>query len=394
MQPIIIVQPTAKPTTFEWLVMVESGSVSAPQTGSLKQLAEISKTGEVWLLIPSPPLRLTQIPFPKLKPSLQNKAFQSALTDQLACPLEEIYYYLSTPKNQIITTALIERKTFDELINAFDQENITLTHIYPSLCCQPIDHSWHMIIEQGIASVKIGAEQGFYCDLIHLQDMLAYYLTTAKPNLPQYIQINTQEKIKLADYIAIDKLPVKIIFDSKTAILPLLSTQALTKPPTIDLKKPITKIYRRSLPANFYYYLNSFLIGLIVSISLFNQSLEYYFATQANTILDKILSKKGIPPSTNILQLKQTIYNNKTTFETLYTALERITFQFPGVIINKIEYQNNKMIINLTGHNPEVLVKIIANLNKNFIVKEEEKGKHTWQVTLTVTDKPIYPNHR
>ena len=404
MGSIIIVQPTPVPHLFQWIFVNNQVVDETLHEGNILELAKKMQGQSLWLLLPSPHVLITQLTLPNIKKSLLPQALNFSLESQLTCSLEDLYICMGEKeKNCPIFVASISKQKLATLTQPFEEQKIAIQHIYPSILCQPADkNSWHIMVDNNIASVRTGTNSGFSCDSYNLYEILNSHLqeNSKKNHIPQYITIQSSEENNTPDIInrgiteknIRPEIILKTVKNENTLIL--LAKNLIKNRPSIDFKNPTKALnQKKNKIPSIYYWLISGMLATILSLALLNKFFDYRYFSKKQMIVNLFLSEIGIKPDnyTHLKQIKSSINyrKNTDTFNPLYFKIKKSLYFFTNIIINSIQYENRSITLIFLTKNKDILEKFIKNISLSLKIQKKivEKSENYLKISLTIEEQ-------
>lgn len=173
-----------------WAVIDETGHINeSVYQGEFTALKAVALNKAVSLLVPTEDVLLTTTQLPKMNRNRLLQALPFALEEQLIADLDASHFALGEKLDDQWLVAITAHEKMEAWLALMRTHDIQLDAIIPSIFALPITSDTWQIYLADMALVRMGAIQGFACDVPNLPFMLDNALTLATV-LPASIELS------------------------------------------------------------------------------------------------------------------------------------------------------------------------------------------------------------
>jgi general secretion pathway protein L len=397
-----------------WALCNDAGELTGKiNTGTIAELSEISGKYRAIVLLNSQCLHINQLQLPTSNQQKMLKAIPFAIEEFIAEDIENFHFVISKNKHSKHTAVVgIDKITLQNILQIFQQANITIEKIIPDVLCLAADEQQWVCLN--------------YLDTTYLQTDRLNGMVLSHDVLPYIINSKLQEKARSA---LLQTLPEKILLfteQENTAAFEQLTLDDLGEnqqsennsneshnrenhePEKINIvynKHPLVVFcghYKQALALNLlqhefknkskssglwlHWRLAASLATIWLVLSLALSNFQYAQIKKTNNItkaeIEKIY-KQAFPKSRKIInprvQMEQKLKELKSgagnsnnglifllaeSFGTLRSDTKNITLQ-------SLTFRNNRMNISLESNNLQSIENLNKNLNNNNKIQSE-----------------------
>jgi general secretion pathway protein L len=395
-ETLLIYYNINQPHQATWSLCNDAGELSVKiTTGTLDELSEFAGNRHAVMLLNSQCLHINQLRLPALNKQKMLKAVPYAIEEFIAEDIEDFHFVAEKSKHSDFTAvAGIKKTTLDNIIQIFQDANITVESIIPDALCLPanaVEKQWACLNYQGNSYLQTDTKYGTMIS----HDILPYLL---KQNLQDEDQ-SKPEKILLfseqENSAAFEQITSNEIFDSSDIELinivynthPLVIFCANYKQATaLNLLQYAYKAKRKTSGYWHHWRLAASLALVWLVLQLGESSYILSDLEQENRItraeIEKIY-KQSFPGSKNVVnprfQMEQKIKELRDSADNksqgllfiLAESFGTLTHDKTNITIQSLTFRNNRMEIGLDSKNLQAIENLNKNLNKNKKIKSE-----------------------
>jgi len=382
-----------------WAVCNDAGELTGKiNTGSLDELSVVAAGVRAIVLLNSQCLHINQLQLPTTNQQKMLKAIPFAIEEFIAEDIENFHFVMAKNKHSNLTAVVgIDKVTLQNIIQLFQQANITIEKIIPDVLCLAANaQQWVCLNYLGSSYLQTDTLNG----MVLSHNVLPYIIDSklqdekqgaAEYKLPEKILLFTEQEnttafdqLQLEDYwedyqgekinIVYNKHPLVVFCGhyKQALVLNLLQNEFKNK--------------RKSSVFGQHWRLAASLAAIWLVLSLALSNFQYVQIKSANNIakaeIEKIY-KQAFPKSRRIInprvQMEQKLKELKTgsgnsnnglifllaeSFGTLKTDTKNITLQ-------SLTFRNNRMSISLESNNLQSIENLNKNLNNNDKIQSE-----------------------
>lgn len=382
-----------------WALCNDAGELTGKiSNGTLDELSEDAANHHTVVLLNSQCLHINQLQLPTQNLQKMLKAVPYALEEFIAEDIENFHFVIARNKhNNLVAVVGIDKTTLQNIIQVFQQANITIEKIIPDVLCMAADvQQWVCLNYLDTSYLQTDRLNGIALS----NDVLPYILS-------KKLQDETQDSTE-------QKLPEKILLfteQENTTAFDQLQLDNLSndeKPEIINIvynKHPLVVFcghYKQALPLNLlqhefknkrkssglwqHWRLAASLAAIWLVLNLALTSFQYAQIKDANNItkakIEKIY-KKAFPKSRKVInprvQMEQklkelkggTDSSNKGLIFLLAESFGTLSSDKKNITLQSLTFRNNRMDIGLDGNNLQAIENLNKNLNNSNKIKSE-----------------------
>ncbi len=357
--------------------------------GTLSELSEQAGTQPVIILLNSQCLHINQLQLPPTNQQKMLKAVPYAIEEFIADDIENFHFVINKNKHNAFTSvAGIEKSTLQNIIDAFQQADITVETIIPdALCLAADDSQWACLVFRKDVYLQTGTMDG----MIYPQEILNYLINSKLQQedhaIPEKILFFTEQEdssagealTEINDNIEV----IKIVYNTHPLVVFCGNyKQALP----LNLLQHQFKARRKSSGYWQHWRLAASLaaVWMVLHLSLigFQQSQLKQENRISKAKIEKIY-KKAFPKSRKIInprvQMEQKLKELKTGTANsdngllflLSESFGTLSQDKENIMLRTLTYRNNRMEIGLESTNLQAIETLNKNLNSNQSIKSE-----------------------
>ena len=382
-----------------WALCNDAGELTGKiSSGTLDELSEAAANHHTVVLLNSQCLHINQLQLPTQNLQKMLKAVPYAIEEFIAEDIENFHFVIARNKhNNLIAVVGIDKITLQNIIQIFQQANITIEKIIPDVLCMAADdQQWVCLNYLDTSYLQIDRLNGIALS----NDVLPYILSkklqdktqdASEQQLPKKILLFTEQENTAAfdqlqlDNLSNDKIPERInIVYNKHPLVVFCGhyKQALA----LNLLQHEFKNKRKSSGLWQHWRLAASLAAIWLVLNLALTSFQYAQIKDENNItkakIEKIY-KKAFPKSRKIInprvQMEQKLKeltsgtgnsNNGLIF-LLAESFGTLSSDKKNITLHSLTFRNNRMDIGLDGNNLQAIENLNKNLNNSNKIKSE-----------------------
>jgi general secretion pathway protein L len=377
-----------------WALCNDAGELTGKiSSGALDKLSEAAASHRTVVLLNSQCLHINQLQLPTQNLQKMLKAVPYAIEEFIAEDIENFHFVISRNKhNNLVAVVGIDKITLQNIIQVFQQANITIEKIIPDVLCMAADvQQWVCLNYLDTSYLQTGRLNGIALSNDVLPYIISNKLQDETQNLPEKILLFTeQENTSAFDQLQLDNLSS----DEKPEIINIVYN-----------KHPLVVFcghYKQALPLNLlqhefknkrkssalwqHWRLAASLAAIWLVLNLALNSFQYAQIKDANNItkakIEKIY-KKAFPKSRKIInprvQMEQKLKelkggtgsSNKGLIFLLAESFGTLSSDKKNITLQSLTFRNNRMDIGLDGNNLQAIENLNKNLNNSNKIKSE-----------------------
>lgn len=178
---LLLYMPSPSTAPSEWMVIDQN----TQETVTLSEAVQ----ARVTVLIPGSDVLLTETHIPSTQYHTLAQAIPFALEEQISSSISASHFaFKPQDKNQAV--AVIERQRLQDYIDALASEHIVPHAIMPLTLALPChENTWSIIVDDHLATLRMGLYHGMACDRSALLDILHLALQDHEQPTPQKITL-------------------------------------------------------------------------------------------------------------------------------------------------------------------------------------------------------------
>lgn len=382
-----------------WALCNDAGELTGKiSSGALDKLSEAAASHRTVVLLNSQCLHINQLQLPTQNLQKMLKAVPYAIEEFIADDIENFHFVISKNKhNNLVAVVGIDKITLQNIIQIFQQANITVEKIIPDVLCMAADDQQWVCLN--------------YLDTSYLQTDRLNGMALSNDVLPYILSKKLQDKAQSSTE---QKLPEKILLfteQENTAAFDQLQLDNLSsdeKPEKINIvynKHPLVVFcghYKQALALNLlqhefknkrkssglwqHWRLAASLAAIWLVLNLALSSFQYTQIENENTItkaeIEKIY-KKTFPRSRKIInprvQMEQklkelksgTTNSNNGLIFLLAESFGTLSSDKKNITLQSLTFRNSRMDIGLDSNNLQAIENLNKNLNSSNKIQSE-----------------------
>lgn len=374
--------------TGEWFELNESGAVISRQ--SILDLAacpRINPHDIFTLLFPGEQLLLTSVKLPKMRASEQLKAIPFALEEQLASDPENMYIAMGDAKaDGCLVVAALDKNIIDTKIQSWRDANLFPQKVLPDfLAIAWFPETWSIVIKNKMALVRTDFNAGFTVDENNLFLFLQLALEKNKEHKPKKMLCWQQDSILNPAEFEKLTIPVEWMDEKKHSSFDIASLSTHS-PINLLQGKYRPKLQSSSLKTNWIrcgMVASAFILFLFAS-----RFVEWiYFYHQSNQLSNRIavVYRDLFPDSTDVLEprfrtaallKKYAGASDASVFLKLLGDSAKTILQFPGTIVQSIQFENKQLKLHVQTNKIETLTAYLQRLQAEKLLVDQRIVKN------------------
>ncbi len=377
-----------------WALCSDAGELTGKiSSGTLDELSEATANHRTVVLLNSQCLHINQLQLPTQNLQKMLKAVPYAIEEFIAEDIENFHFVIARNKhNNLVAVVGIDKITLTNIIQIFQQANITIEKIIPDVLCMAADdQQWVCLNYLDTSYLQTDRLNGIALSNDVLPYIISSKLQDETQNLPEKILLFTeQENTAAFDQLQLDnlssgeKLEIINIVYNKHPLVVFCGHFKQALP--LNLLQHEFKNKRKSSGLWQHWRLAASLAAIWLVLNLALTGFQYTQIKDENNItkakIEKIY-KKAFPKSRKIInprvQMEQKLKELKSgtgnsnnglifllaeSFGTLSSDKKNITLQ-------SLTFRNNRMDIGLDGTNLQAIENLNKNLNASNKIKSE-----------------------
>jgi len=377
-----------------WSLCNDAGELTEKiTTGSLEELAESAGTHPVIVLLNSQCLHINQLQLPTQNKQKLLKAVPYAIEEFIADDIDNFHFVISKNKNNNLTSVVgIDKTTLQNIVQVFQEANITVEKIIPdALCLAASDSQWVCLNYLKNSYLQTDVLSG----MLLPHEILAYTVTKnlqdESQNTPQKILLFTEQEnstafdqLQAESVIANDDIEIVNITYNTHPIVVFCGHYKQAS--SLNLLQYKFKSKRKSSGYWHHWRLAASvaIVWLILHLGLtgFQQTQlkDKNRITQAK--IEKIY-KSAFPKSRKIVnprvQMEQKLKelkggagnSSKGLIFLLAESFGTLSSDKKNITLQSLTFRNNRMDIGLDSSNLQAIENLNKNLNNNNKIKSE-----------------------
>jgi len=380
------------PHQATWALCNDAGELTSKiTTGSLQELSESAATHTTLVLLNSQCLHINQLSLPTQNMQKMLKAIPFALEEFIADDIENFHFVISKNKHDnTVSVVGIEKNTLQNIINIFQQANITVEKILPDALCLAGDaenKQWACLNFEQHSYLQTDTLNG----MTMFHDVLPYVISSklqdeelGKPD--KILLFNEQENTDVFADITIEDEDIEVINIVYNTHPLVVFCGHYRQALALNLLQHEFKPKRKSSGQWQHWRIAASLAVIWLVLHLGLTGFQYSQLTDENKItkarIEKIY-KKSFPKSRKIVnaraqmgqKLKELKGNTggsgKGLIFLLAESFGNLGNDKANITLNSLTFRNNRMDISLDSANLQTIENLNQKLNKNTNIKSE-----------------------
>ena len=377
-----------------WALCNDAGELSGKiSSGALDELSEAAANHRTVVLLNSQCLHINQLQLPTQNLQKMLKAVPYAIEEFIAEDIENFHFVVAKNKhNSLMAVVGIDKITLQNIIQIFQQANITLEKIIPDVLCLAANgQQWVCLNYLDTSYLQTDTLNGMALSHDVLPYIISNKLQDETQDPPEKILLFTeQENTAAFDQLQLDNLG---------------NGEKLEKIDIVYNKHPLVVFcghYKQALPLNLlqnefknkrkssaiwqHWRLAASLAAIWLVLNLALTSFQYTQIKSANNITKAKIEqvyKKAFPKSQKIInprvQMEQKLKklksgtgsSNKGLIFLLAESFGTLSSDKINITLQSLTFRNNRMDIGLDSNNLQAIENLNKNLNSNNKIKSE-----------------------
>lgn len=377
-----------------WAIVDDaSGLIEYMPKGNVDELARLSADKKVIVIVPASEVLLVSAKLPAMNRSRLTQALPFALEEQLTVDVDTLHFVPG--ENQAdghLPVAVVSKEKMQSWLNLLKAWNIQADILMPQTMELPVEENTLTIVVGDLAIVRMGAYQGFACDISNLNE----FIEIAESH-PQTIHIQnyTQQEVALAikvqanikeDFHSPEKMETDLALNAgQFPYLNLLQGSFKTRKSRFP---EMRKIWKAAI------YLAAawiFLLFLYPTISYFILKQR---VNNINTQITEIY-KRNFPQASSVVAPKLrmeeklqrlTSESGESRLLMLVGYIGKGMMETPSINLKRLDFQNNQVTLDLIAGNSEDLSKFSEFLTREGLnVKQQSANLTGVRVNAIIT---------
>ena len=395
-ETLLIYYNINQPHQATWSLCNDAGELSVKiTTGTLDELSKFADNRHAVMLLNSQCLHINQLHLPRLNKQKLLKAVPYAIEEYIAEDIEDFHFVAANNKHSDSTAVVgIKKTTLDNIIQIFQNADITVESIIPDVLCLPAnaaEKQWACLNYLGNAYLQTDSKYGTMISHDILPYLLKQKLQDENQSKPEKILLFSEQE----NSTAFEQITNKEIFDSSDIEVinivynthPLVIFCANYKQATaLNLLQYAYKAKRKTSGYWHHWRLAASLALVWLVLQLGISSYTLSGLEQENKItqakIEKIYkqsfprSKKIVNPRLQMEQKVEELRNNSDNKSQgllflLAESFGMLTKNKSNITIQSLTFRNNRMEIGLDSTNLQAIENLNNTLNKNKKIKSE-----------------------
>ncbi|MCK4709549.1 MAG: hypothetical protein KAU21_13100, partial [Gammaproteobacteria bacterium] len=313
------------------------------------------------------------------------QAIPFALEEQLAEDIELIHFATSKAENNIYPVAAIKHDLIQSILNSLKENGIQPDYLYPDILCLPeVEDSWSFFNYQNDVGINLKRDTIIHSDLDMLPIILQTILQqTDESVLPETFEFWSNNEDELAEL----SIPENITLNRHQYNSSPVSLFAanINHSKLVNLLQNSYQVNKQSSQWWKPWQAAAALIITVIVLELFSASLTLNRLETENNNLSREITKiykKSFPASKRIVnarvqmenklkQLRKSNGKETLSFTDILANAAPVLQQANTIVINDINYHNNKLEIQFTIDNLSSVETLKERLNKLQNIKAE-----------------------
>lgn len=374
MQKLIIRLQTGT-ATVEWMLLGQGETVIAgPAYAELTELSTKAIASEVIVVIPAEDVLLTAAQVPKVAKQQLVKAVPYALEENLLEALDELHFALGQAEDMAdLAVAVVNKKLLNAWLARLEEAEIYPQAMVSEALMLPWEPTtWTIAGAQDKAIVRCSAQAGFAIASENLAKLLELKLSEARQK-PKSLTVYPigDANLKLADF-----KPCDMNYQSSQQSLLTLTQAACQQVPAINLLQGEYRSKKQSNQSAKLMKVSLALAAAWLVLLLGGNIAQYgYLRHQQNTLTTAIATvyrsyfpeaKQVVSPKLRIERALARVQANESNpeFMHLFAKVAKAMHMTKNIKLKMLNYQNQKLIMELQVENFENLNKLTKQLNQ------------------------------
>ncbi len=377
-----------------WALCNDAGELTGKiSSGTLDELSEAASNHRTVVLLNSQCLHINQLQLPTQNLQKMLKAVPYAIEEFIAEDIENFHFVIAKNKhNSLMAVVGIDKITLQNIIQIFQEANITLEKIIPDVLCLAANgQQWVCLNYLDTSYLQTDTLNGMALSHDVLPYILNSKLQDETQNLPEKILLFTeQENTAAFDQLQLNNLSngVKLekidIVYNKHPLVVFCGHYKQALP--LNLLQNEFKNKRKSAVLWQHWRLAASLAAIWLVLNLALTSFQYTQIKSANNITKAKIEqvyKKTFPKSQKIInprvQMEQKLKelrsgtgnsNNGLIF-LLAESFGTLSSDKNNITLQSLTFRNNRMDVGLDSNNLQAIENLNKSLNSNNKIKSE-----------------------
>ena len=377
-----------------WALCNDAGELTGKiSSGDLNELSEAAANQRTVVLLNSQCLHINQLQLPTQNLQKMLKAVPYAIEEFIAEDIENFHFVIAKNKhNSLMAVVGIDKITLQNIIQIFQQANITLEKVIPDVLCLAANgQQWVCLNYLDTSYLQTDTLNGMALSHNVLPYIMSNKLQDETQDPPEKILLFTEQE----NTAAFDQLQLNTLSNG----------EKLEKVDIVYNKHPLVVFcghYKQALPLNLlqnefknkrkssglwqHWRLAASLAAIWLVLNLALTSFQYTQIKSANNITKAKIEqvyKKTFPKSQKIVnprvQMEQKLKklrsgtgnsNNGLIF-LLAESFGTLSSDKNNITLQSLTFRNNRMDIGLDSNNLQTIENLNKNLNSNNKIKSE-----------------------
>lgn len=376
-QLIIRLGPSTK---VQWALFVDGKITSGPHTSPISEIASKVKRAEVIAIVPGVDVSLTQVNMPKMASNKLQRAIPFALEEQLTEDVNQLHFSTGSRSGESLTVAVTHNqkmKLWYEQLMVLPEEQLALKQMLPDNLMLPRKpESWAVLIEDGLAYVRTGAEQGFVIEQENVFEVLRGVLHTSVKK-PKSITLYADEMLFDDEQQAI--LNVKIEQQKAVNLLQVATIGDLG----LNLLHSQYAVDRNMIPTSKLRYITVAIVAAWLMVLLSANLIKLNYLQSHEAKLDQqiaVIYKELFPNATTVASPRKRVErllasNNVRSANSAFLALmgkvAPTLTQMKSLVVQEVLFQDQALQIKLEIDDFSQLDNLSNKLKANGLALEQ-----------------------
>ncbi len=378
MQKIIVILNAVDPTHASWIMVDNAEHAHQPILhGNLSDLALHANDSEFIVIVPAENVLLLQANLPKLSQTRLQQALPYAVEDQLIDDVNNLHFASGAYQaDNTYPVAVTTKQKMDEWLNPFKQFNISPSALIPATLTLPTQENTWYILERGTtAIVRTGQYSGFACDKNNLEPLL---------------------QAKLAEESHQNSIAMERLHLTEAQWLEKIASDISTLP-TINLLQDTYQTKRKASHIKKIWEVAGYLAAAWIGLLILNHLVSFFILHHQVSKIDGEIAqiyKRNFPQAASVSAPRQRMEEklktisgqaNKNAFLILLAKTGPAFAEVSGIRLQKLEYREKQIILNVTAAAFENLDSFTQALSQQGLtVKQQNVAISGAQVNATL----------
>lgn len=394
-EKLIIFLNTYDSASPSWVIMDAHSTIKqSVLNGQPDELILASVDKEIIVLVPSVDVLLTTVALPNISRARLMQALPYALEEHLTSEVDKLHFAPAEDKvDGNLPVAIVSIDKMQEWLSLLQSWNIQADIFSPSVLALPVEaNTWHVAMKN-MAIVRMGPYAGFVCDKANLNQLLSIALSsTAKA--PELIYLHHYSTQTDGGTVKVN-VPIKEDINKPEKYFTDLAQHVINYP-TLNLLQGDYRVKKSKFPQRekIWRAIACLAIAWVALLFIYPTISYFILSARLNSIENQIgqIYKRQFPESSSIVAPKSRM-SDKLQRLTAQVGESKLLFLLahvgqgmtPSLNLNRLEFQNNQLTLELTATSSEDIAKFTDYLtNQGLDVKQQNANLTGARVSATL----------